>query len=202
MNIAQIEKAGEIGEKSLASYKNISRILDVEMHSEESARKRINELLKGKEVFMKLSRELAMKAQSREVSTIQPKEWLSGIKSTLTIKNYLGGHSFFTCDEVSIKKNTIYLIEGKHSKQSLIPSLEDIKDGLLKMILLTNLKEVKIGSIEYKPVPILKLTSGLRFSRDNLRKSQIDNLCLLKKEAKENGFQVLINKTNLETIAL
>ncbi len=198
-NLAQIEKVGEIGQKALDSYKNISKILGVEMHSEESARKRVDELLKGKEVFKTLSRGLAKKAQDRESITIQPKEQLSGIKATLTIKNYLGGYYFFTCDEVRIEEKIIYLIEGKHSKQSAIPSLEDIKDGLVKMILFTNLEEVKIETTEYTPVSILKLTTGLKFSSNKLRKSQISDLLLLKKEAEKNGFQVLINDTNLET---
>jgi hypothetical protein len=196
-NLAQIENVGEIGEKALDSYERISKELGVEMHSKESARKRVNELLKGKENFMMLSRELAKKAQDRESTTVQPKEKLSGIKATLTIKNYLGGYYFFTCDEVSIRKGTICLVEGKHSKQSLVPSLEDIKDGLVKMILFTNLKEVKIASTNYTPIALLKLTSDMEFSKERLRESQIDNLRLLKKEAEENSFQVLINNADL-----
>lgn len=201
-NLAQIEKVGEIVQRALSSYKEISKMLGVEMHSEESARKRVDRLLEGKETFMTLSRELARKAQNRESLTIQPKERLSGIKATLTIKNYLGGYYFFTCDEVNIEKEAIYLIEGKHSKQSLIPSLEDIKDGLVKMILFTNLKEVKIGTIEYTHIPILKLTTGISFSTERLRESQIDVLRLLKKEARENSFQVVINDTNLKMMSL
>jgi hypothetical protein len=201
-NLAQIEKVGAIGQKALNSYEKISKELGVEMHSKESARKRVDELLKGKEIFMTLSRNLARKAQNIESITVQPKERLSGIKATLTIKNYLGGYYFFTCDEINIKKESIYLIEGKHSKQSPIPSLEDIKDGLIKMILFTNLKEVKIGSTEYAPIPVLKLTSATKFSKEILRESQVNNLQVLKKEAKENGFQVLINDTDLLEIDL
>lgn len=201
-NLAQIGKVGDIGKKALDSYAKISTKLEVEMHSKESIEKRVDELLKGKENFMILSRTLAKKAQDRESVTIQPKERLSGIKATLTIKNYLGGYYFFTCDEVTIGKETIYLIEGKHSKQSLIPSLEDIKDGLVKMILFTNLKEVKIGDTYYIPIPQLKLTSDMKFSRETLRKSQGENLRLLKKEAEENSFQVLINGTNLRGIKI
>lgn len=199
-NLAQIEKAGEICQKALDSYERISKKLDVEMHSKESAQKRADELLKGKENFMMLSRSLAKKAQERESITVQPKEKLSGIKATLTIKNYLGGYYFFTCDEVKIDDGIIYLIEGKHSRQSVIPSLDDIKDGLVKMILFTNLIEVKIGSVDYNSVPLLKLTSDMKFSRDILRKSQVDNLHLLKKEAKENNFQVLINNVDCKEI--
>jgi len=199
-NLSQIENVGDVGEKAINSYERISKVLGVEMHSQETARKRINELLKGMENFMMLSRDLAKKAQNRESITVQPKEKLSGVKATLTIKNYLGGYYFFTFDEVDIEKNTIYLIEGKHSEQSFIPSLEDIKDGLVKMILFTNLKEVKIGDLEYSPIPVLKLTSDMKFSRDNLRKSQIDYLRDLKREAKENNFRVVINDRDLQGI--
>lgn len=201
-NLAQIEKVGEIGRRALDSYEKISKKLGVEMHSKESAEKRVDELLKGKEIFMSLSRDLAKKAQNRESITVQPKERLSGIKATLTIKNYLGGYYFFTCDEVTIEEKTIYLVEGKHSKQSLIPSLEDIKDGLIKMILFTNLKGVKIGETEYAPIPVLKLTSDKKFSRGRLKRSQINHLRLLKKEAEKNSFQVLINSTDLQEIEL
>jgi hypothetical protein len=201
-NLTQIEKAGEIGQKALDSYEKISKKLGVEMHSKEFAEQRVNKLLKGKEYFITLSRDLAKKAQERESVTIQPKEKLSGIKATLTIKNYLGGYYFFTCDEVSIEKDTIYLIEGKHSKQSSIPSLEDIKDGLLKMILFANLKEVKMGKKEYEPIAVLKLTSALKFKTEKLRKSHLESLKLLKEEAKRNHFRVILNDTDLVKIEL
>ncbi|HHT9124188.1 MAG TPA: hypothetical protein ACFYD6_00030 [Candidatus Brocadiia bacterium] len=201
-NLAQIEKVGELGQKALDSYAKISKNLGVEMHSKTSAEKRIRLLLKGKEAFMELSRGLAKNAQNRESVTVQPKERLSGIKATLTIKNYLGGYYYLTCDEINIEKETIYLIEGKHSKQSLIPSLEDIKDGLVKMILFTNLKEVEIGGKEYLPVAVLKLTSDVKFSKEELRDSQLELLQLLKKESKENSFKVFINDMSLEDIDL
>jgi hypothetical protein len=201
-NLAQVERVGETCQKALNSYKKISKKLCVEMHSKESAKKRVGELLKGKESFMVLSRILAKKAQNRESITIQPKERLSGVKATLTIINYLGGYYFFTCDEVKTEDKNIYLIEGKHSKRGCIPSLEDIKDGLVKMILFTNLKEVKIDNTEYTPVPVLKLTSDMNFSIASLTTSQLNNLRLLKKEAGENSFHVLINDTDLQEIEL
>ncbi len=39
-----------------------------------------------------------------------------------------------------------------------MPSLEDIKDGLLKMILFTNLEDVKTDDRSLNPVAVLKLT--------------------------------------------
>ncbi len=199
-NLAQIEKVGSIAQKALESYDKISDKHGVEMHSKKSARKRVDELLRGKESFMNFSRSLAQKAQNRESITVQPKEKLIGTKATITIENYLKGCYFLTCDESNIDKETIYLIEGKHSKRSVIPSLEDIKDGLVKMILFTNLKEVKVENTKYTPIPVLKLTSDKKFSKSFLSESQIDILQCLKKEAKRNKFQVLINNIDLQKI--
>ncbi len=196
-NLKQIDMVVDIGTKALVSYEKISKQLGVVMHSSSNATKRIDELKKGKKNFINFSRDLAKKAQNRESNTKQPKENLSGIKAKLTIKNYLGGNYFFTCDEIEIKNKNIYLIEGKHSKQGIIPSLEDIKDGLLKMILFTNLKEVSIGNEIYSHMSVLKLTSTMTFNSNNLTKSKIVILELLKKEALTNNFKIVINKTDL-----
>ncbi|MCM8816880.1 MAG: hypothetical protein NC913_05140, partial [Candidatus Omnitrophica bacterium] len=187
-NLEHIDKVGEIGQKALEAYARISKELEVEMHSQQSAEKRISKLLKGKNEFMSLSRTLAEKAQRRESLTIQPKEKLSGAKAIITIQNYLGGYYYFTCDEVEIKANNILLFEGKHSKTSSLPSLEDIKDGLLKMILFANLEEVKIDSKIYNPIAVLKLTVRDHFDINRLSFSQREILNLLQEEAKVNNF--------------
>jgi hypothetical protein len=197
-NLSQIENIGEIGEKALSAYKTISEKLQVDMHSFTTAQSRIEELLKGKENFMNFSRNLAKKAQARERTTKQPKEQLDGTKATLTIKNYLGGNYYLTCDEAKLVKNSIYLIEGKQSQGSIIPSMEDIKDGLIKMLLFCNLKEVKIHDKEYIPIPILKLTSDVKFSISNLSTSKREWLKLLLKEAHSNKFEVSINDYKLK----
>jgi len=192
-NLSQLEKAGEIGEKALESYIQISKNLGVKMHSIDSARKRIKKLLEGKEAFLGLSRELAKKAQKRETITEQPKEKLAGGKSMITITNYLGGKYFFTVDEARLDGKNLLLFEGKHTKSKTLPSLNDIKDGILKMILLTNLKDVKIKDKRYNPVPILKLTTGTGLNIDSLIRSKREVLEGLKKEAKINGFKTKIN---------
>jgi len=190
-NISHIDNAGRIGQKALEAYDKISKELKVEMHSRQSAEKRINELLRGKEEFMTLSRVLAEKAQRRERMTIQPKENLSGTKAIITIQNYLGGFYYFTVDEVKVKGNNVFLIEGKHSKTNFLPSLEDIKDGLLKMILFTNLEDVKADGEKYNPIAVLKLTVENHFNENQLSSSQREILKLLRKEAKVNDFQIV-----------
>lgn len=191
-NLAHVDKVGRIGEKALEAYAKISKKLKVEMHSRQTAEKRIAELLKGKDEFIKLSRMLAEKAQKRERLTIQPKENLSGTKAIITIQNYLGGYYYFTSDEVEVKGNNVFLIEGKHSKNNTLPSLEDIKDGLLKMILFTNLEDVKIDSKKYNSVAVLKLSVENNFSENNLSNSQKEILSTLQKEAKANRFELRI----------
>lgn len=191
-NLAHIEKTGQIGQKALSSYSNISKKLKVEMHSKQSAEKRINELLKGRNNFMKLSRVLAERAQKREKLIVQPKEKLSGEKAIITIQNYLGGFYYFTSDEIEVKKNRVFLIEGKHSKAKSLPTLMDIKDGLLKMILFANLGDVKIDNKDYNSKSVLKLSVEDGFDSGNLNKIQREILSLLNKEAKQNGFEVRI----------
>ena len=192
-NLEQIDKISKTAMLAFNSYKKISEKLGVEMHSMESAKQRIEELRKGKERFMELSRELAYKAQIRESVTSQPKEHLTGIKAVITIKNYLGGYYYFTCDEVEIHGNELHLIEGKHTKTGVLPSEGDIKDGLIKMILFTNLENVVAEGYEFKPVPVLKLTTSNEFREDLLSKAKLNFLELLKKEAKHNGFRIKIN---------
>jgi hypothetical protein len=186
-NLEQIDKIYQIASLAIESYNRISKNLGVEMHSMEVARQRIEELYKEKEKFMKLSRELSYKAQRRESITVQPKESLKGTKGMITIKNYIGGYYYFTCDEIEIQGNELYLIEGKHSTSGY-PSLNDVKDGLLKMILYTNLKKVYYNNKEFVSIPILKLTTkgcNYRFP------SYYDTLL---KEAEENKFKVIIEK--------
>jgi hypothetical protein len=165
----------------------------------------------GKEVdtFMQFSREKAKEAQAREIVTTQPKESLSTLtKAKITITNYLGGQYFFTVDEVEIKDDTVYLIEGKHSKNAILPSIGDIKDGLLKMILYSNLCEVEVDGVPMKSRAVLKLTSAKLKGKiteksygsqranfifeNNLQAEKQVLISELFNEAEENGFGVRI----------
>ncbi len=83
------------------------------------------------------------------------------------------------------------MIEGKHSK-GILPSIGDIKDGLIKMILFTNLEDVKIGNKNYNAKPVLKLTIENHFDFEELNTTQRKNIDLLKKEARTNSFEVRI----------
>jgi hypothetical protein len=201
-----------IVDKAKKSYAHIEKQTGVLLHNQagiENFKKRI-----GKDVsnFMEFSREKAQKAQSREMQTVQPKESLStNTKAKITITNYLGGQYFFTVDEVLVDKDTVYLIESKHSKQSILSSKGDIKDGLLKMILYSNLCEVEVDGKPMKSKAVLKLTSPKiigeissesrlmgrgKFLGENDFKADLQVLIsYLCNEAEENGFEVKIGGT-------
>lgn len=192
-NLEQVDRVYQIAEKAFRSYEKISRRLGVKLHSMESAKRRIGRLYRNKENFIKLSRKLAHGAQLRESITVQPKEYLTGSKAAITIKNYLGGYYYFTADEVEIVGNNLFLVEGKHTKSSILPSEGDIKDALIKMILFTNLENVVVNGVRYNPVPVLKLTTNREFREDSLSERKRMFLNLLKREAELNGFSLKIN---------
>ena len=146
--------------------------------------------MKDRDTFMKSSRFLAALAQKREGSITQPKEMVDGTKAIITITNWLKGNYFFTCDETKIEGNTIFLIEAKHSDKGNLPGLGDIKDGLIKMDLFSNLHEVFVGDKKYRAIPVLKLTVSRGFKESSLTDTEKIFFDKLKKEAEINGFQI------------
>lgn len=150
-------------------------------------------------------------SSSKKISIIPViKEVLTTLsKASITIKNYLGGLYFFTVDEISIIDNQLYLIESKHSKNSKLPSLSDIKDGLLKMILYSNLEKTKLNDNFIVQIPVLNLSSSKLFGlidsykddtekvnlfahKNKLSHKQIDIITILFREAKINNFIIKI----------
>jgi len=196
-------------DKAKTCYSEIENNLGVKLHNFLGLDNFKEKIGKEVDTFMQFSREKAEKAQTREMLTTQPKESLSTLtKAKITITNYLGGQYFFTVDEILIAKDTVYLIESKHSANSILPSIGDIKDGLLKMILYSNLCEVKVDEKKMKSKAVLKLTSS-QLTREITSKSSNKNMSLfllsndfsqeqilfidnLTEEAEENGFEVRI----------
>ncbi|MBI4146782.1 hypothetical protein HY489_05590 [Candidatus Woesearchaeota archaeon] len=208
-NLKQLSEINKISKKSEnAYYKQISKKCGVELHGIESFRERIQQITQDVEKFKEFSRELAKKAQKRESLTTQPKERIVNEKGTITITNYLGGAYYFTVDEIVISKKKLFLIEKKHSHTS-IPSLADIQDGLIKMILYTNIAEARIAGQQYDVKPVLGLTTDhfngfcknateLKNFTKQLGKSDFAMLLALFKEAEKNDFSVFFMSTKDE----
>ena len=192
-------------------YSSIGHRYNVELHNNSGIEKFKEQFINGVDDFMDTSRKKAKQAQRREKLTFQPKEVLTTeTKATITIKNYLGGLYYFTTDEVKVEKDKLLLIEGKHSKNSKLPSAGDIKDGLLKMILYCNLESIKVNDKEYSHLPVLKLTSenitgniSSAYNKEKINtfilnnqfnKQQKELIMNVFKEGIDNNFLILIQK--------
>ena len=191
------------------NYQKIGNEKNVLFHKEKGIEKFYKQFQNGVDNFMKTSRKKAKEAQNREHLTIQPKEVLTTLtKAKITIKNYLGGLYYLTTDEIQIDNDNLYLIEAKHSKNSKLPNISDIKDGLLKMILYTNLENTKINDKNFKAIPVLKLTSNkltgmyqnndeesqkeLFLKNNDLNDKQIKIIKSLDLESQINHFNIII----------
>ena len=198
-------------EKVKLNYSNIERLTAVKMHDVKGINRLQSQIDKDVEKFKKYSRLKAQEAQAREFRTIQPKEILATVsKAKFTIINYLGGQYFLTVDEIEIANDKIYLIEGKHTKSKLLPSKSDIKDGLLKMILYSNIETVQIDDKVYFSYAVLELTSHLIkgridstktllekntfFELNNFSKDQVQFIDTLFLEATINNFKVVLKQ--------
>lgn len=193
--------------KTKTAYQRIEKITTVKLHGYKGLETFQAKLGKDVSLFMDFSRGKAEQAQSREFVTIQPKEKLSTLsKAKITITNYLGGQYFFTVDEIKINKTKVTLIEGKHTVNNVLPSLGDIKDGLLKMILYCNLTETFINGKKIKCESVLNLTSTKLkgtinsfaskiekekfYKKNNLTITQINLVERLFNEANYNNFEI------------
>lgn len=209
-NLNQLEPTNLSSLANLAknAYANISNNLNITLHNSKNIDSFIQKISQSRDAFMEFSRQKAEQAQNRESQTLQPKESIGiGQKSKIVIENYLGGQYFFTIDDVLFENGTLYLCESKHSKNYLLPSNDDIKDGLLKLMLYNNLSKIE-GHDNFKIV--LRLTSSLlqegiilpsdsleSFIKNNTFSSpQIATLRTLNAEAKQNHFEIWIHNAS------
>ena len=198
-----------IVDKIKHSYLRIEKKTKVKLHDFKGIDNFRDKVGENVEEFMKFSREKARNAQIREYKTIQPKESLGTLsKAKITISNYLGGKYFFTVDEIFLGADVVKLIESKHSRNSVLPGESDIKDGLIKMVLYSNLDSVEINGISVKSEAVLKLTSKIFlgtissksakedidscFKANHLSEKNKEFIKKIFKEAEENKFIVQI----------
>lgn len=198
-------------DKAKSSYHQMAKSMGIQFHGVNGLDNFKNKIGEDVSLFMAFSRGKAEKAQAREHVTIQPKEnLLTKTKAKITITNYLGGQYFFTVDEVKHTKNNLQLIEKKHCKKGLLPAKGDIIDGVLKIILFSNLTNIKANGKKVNCTAVLELTSFElkgeidsnssessveRFFKNNrFSKPKTEFLAKLFMEAKANNFTVNIKQ--------
>lgn len=140
-------------------YGKISKRTGVKLHAVNELERRIESMLDDVMNYRSYSRAQAKSAQFRESQTTHARERLTGGKSVITIKNFIGGYYYWTVDEARIAGDDLLLVEKKNSKDKLLPSLNDVKDAFLRMVLFTNLSKVIVEGKEYRPYPVVGLTS-------------------------------------------
>ncbi|MFH1098014.1 MAG: hypothetical protein V1749_11030 [Candidatus Desantisbacteria bacterium] len=214
LNQLSPEKLDSLMEKAIISYRMISKKTGVKLHNEAGLETFRQRIITSRESFLAFSRLKSAQAQKREIGTTQPKESLSvGIKTAIEIENYLGGKYFLTVDDVIICNNRYELIESKHSKKAILPGENDIKDGLIKMMLFSNIDKLyEETDVDLKTlanfIPVLRLTSEKLcgkittnmgeseiktfFQRNCFRKNKEEFIDTLFKEARANKFDVII----------
>ncbi len=155
--------------KSVDSYRRISKDQNVKLHSFDKHLKRLNQFKKnGKfdlDTFKKFMNKRSEEAQHRESLTIHDLEVLNqGHNAKFFIKNYLGGIYYLTCDEIFIEDKRFVIQESKNSKEGKLPSNNDIKDGLFKLILFNNIEKLEYGNQKVQFKTQLKLTGNIKGS--------------------------------------
>jgi hypothetical protein len=144
---------------ALDSYEKISEKTSAKVHDRFTQEKYLATIMHDFEDFKKISLRGSKGASIRETQTSHGFEYLSdGVKATFQITNYLGGIYYLTADEV-IQSEDVYIIqESKNSTTGFLPSLSDIKDGLFKLILYSNLDTICLDSKPVNFESCLKLT--------------------------------------------
>ncbi|MBC8142113.1 MAG: hypothetical protein H7Y38_11810, partial [Armatimonadetes bacterium] len=145
--------------RALDAYEAIEASTGVRVHDRNAQEKYVDSVVADYETFRDLSLRGSASAAIRESATVHRLEHLAGgEKAILAIENYLGGTYHLTADEAIVENGKMILQESKNATKGALPSLGDIKDGLFKLILYSNLDKLEQNG---KPVAFatrLKLT--------------------------------------------
>ena len=155
-----------VWKRAVDCYKDISMIQKVKLHSFENHLKVLDKfMIEGKfsiEKFKDIMNMRSKMAQNREVLTLHKLEALDNdVKGKFFIKNYLGGIYYLTCDGILIEKGVLIVQESKNTTTKKIPQISDIKDGLFKLILFSNLEYIVYNGKKVKFQSRLRLTGDV-----------------------------------------
>ncbi|MCA2002184.1 MAG: hypothetical protein LDL51_10005 [Chloroflexi bacterium] len=161
-NLALIEnRFVSVYRAALDSYEKISQKTGVKMHDRERQEDYLAVIMRDFHQFRDISLRGSRGASIRETQTEHYFEYLSdGGKASFDIENYLGGTYYLTADEViwDDQENLYIIQESKNASNGFLPSLSDIKDGLFKLILYSNLHVLELDSVPVNFRSRLKLT--------------------------------------------
>lgn len=205
-------------EKAVISYEDISKKFKVKLHNSAEHKSFLNKIIDEEnsnvidlKKFASKTLEKSRLAAAREIVVKHKHEYLSkdNEKFVFEIKNNLGGSYYLTADEIIIneEKKEIIILESKNATIDKLPKLADIKDGLFKILLFSQIKVIYLEDIEYSYKVKLRLTGNIstklilpnnkitisKFVEiENISDSDRLSINILNEEAVENGYQVEI----------
>jgi len=159
----------DVYRRAVASYSGIATKTGIMMHSEHDHFAVLDQfMVEGKfntESFRELSLTRSKGAAQRETVVQHLQEFLQdGDKAYFNLTNYLGGEYHLTADEIYTDGDKLVIQESKNTNKAKLPSLNDIKDGLLKLILYSNIDELMVNGTKVDFIARLKLTSNVQSS--------------------------------------
>ncbi|MDP3770973.1 MAG: hypothetical protein Q8R16_01590, partial [bacterium] len=212
-----IEDFVSIYKKAVSSYEKISKELEVKMHTSEGHNQFLEKIISSDKTKINLDKfavETLGKsklAAARETSTTHKREFLTenSEKPIFEMQNNLGGNYYLTSDEIFIdeKSKKVIIQESKNATDSRLPKEADIKDGLFKILLFSQIKDLKIDDVKYQYSVSLKLTGTISSSislpaekavienfvkKENFSNSEAKLVFMLDEEAVENKYKIII----------
>lgn len=211
----------QIYESAIAAYCNIAERHKVQLHSFQSHERflkrvrcehdpRMLSLQKFKDLTLRRS---GLSAAS-EASTSHRLESLpiETSKGLFEMENNLGGLYYLTSDEVVCERDGSLLIqESKNTTDSVLPSEDDIKDGLFKLLLFSHISELYVDETLVQFQVRLRLTGNFHGNlelpcedtkvegfaiRRSFKSSIINRLLWLNKEVKALGIRAVLEGRN------
>ena len=193
----------DIWKQSVKAYSKISRKLNVRLHDSNKHMERLESFKVNNKFsldrFKEVTNITSKGAQKREILTTHQLESLGrGVKARINISNYLGGLYYLTCDEVYTEGGKLIIQESKNSSKDFLPDKSSIKDGLFKLMLFTNLAELKFNEVPVEFTTRLKLTGKFN-GRVNLPIEEEKLLFFLEQNHVNEKYREMLRKLNEES---
>lgn len=154
--------------RAVNSYEDIAQKTGVIMHSKRDHIDRLSEYIVDEEfdlsIFQSKSLLGSKQAAHNETATKHIYESLGdGEKAYINIQDHKGGEYHLTVDDVYYEGEELVLQESKNSTKAhlKLPSPGDIKDGLLKRTLYSNIDELYMNDSKVEFISRLKLTGNV-----------------------------------------
>jgi hypothetical protein len=204
------ERFVRIFRQALDSYSAISNQTNVQIHSHAGMEKYLQAIIEDFEEFKNLSLRGSQGASRREAATSHKLEYLiDGMKATFCIENYLGGIYYLTPDEISHTEEGYIIQESKNSTRKTLPDLNDIQDGLFKLVLYSNIDSLQLNGQQVKFSVRLKLTGKnirsqvvLPCSSEEIEKFLGINAAIFSKKEKDTIEKLLLEAQRNENIEI